>query len=415
VIADTHELWTTGLEWAAWLIAGVWVFRAADLVKNIPRIAVLTGIEWDALPGRPPSLTVVVPACNEEAHIAATLDALLLADYPALRVLVIDDRSIDKTGTIIDAYAAEYATRKPGMLDVIHVRDLQPGWLGKTNALHLATERTDSEFLLFTDADVLFSPSVLRRAMAFVEVESADHVVVLPTMQIRSHGEGIVLGFFQVLGMWAARPWMVEKASARDAIGIGAFNLVRRSALSEIGGWQPQRMAILEDITLGRRMKTAGKRQRIAFAPDLVLVHWASGAAGLVRVMTKNLFSATNFRPVLLVGGMLWMTVFFLTPIAGLLWLPTLVPALATLLSIGAIYRTLGQISGIDARYGWLYPLGTAAFLWAMLRSMIVAFKQGGVEWRGTLYPLRELRRHNSPFQWKSTPSAKPREAKVRR
>jgi cellulose synthase/poly-beta-1,6-N-acetylglucosamine synthase-like glycosyltransferase len=401
VIADTHELWTTGLEWAAWLIAGAWVFRAADLVKNIPRIAALTGIEWDALPGRPPSLTVVVPACNEEAHIAATLDALLLSDYPVLKVLAIDDRSTDTTGTIMDAYAAEYASRKPGVLDVIHVRDLPQGWLGKTHALHLATERTDSDFLLFTDADVLFSPSILRRAMSFVEAESADHVVVLPTMQIRTRGEGIVLGFFQVLGMWAARPWMVEKTKARDAIGIGAFNLVRRSAFLEIGGWQPQRMVILEDITLGRRMKAAGKRQRIAFAPGLVLVHWASGVLGLVRVMTKNLFSAMNFRPLLLLGAMSWMIVFFLSPLAGLFWLPTLVPALAALLSIGAVYRTLGQISQIDARYGWLYPLGTAAFLWAMVRSMIVAFMQGGVEWRGTLYPLRELRRHNSQFQWK--------------
>jgi glycosyltransferase involved in cell wall biosynthesis len=415
VIADSHELWTTGLEWTAWLIAGAWVFRAADLVKNIPRIAMLTGIEWDAISARPPSLTVVVPACNEEAHIAASLDALMLADYPALQVLVIDDRSTDKTGTIIDAYVAEYATRKPGMLDVIHVRDLPPGWLGKTHALHVATEHTASEYLLFTDADVLFSPSVLRRAMTFAEMETADHVVVLPTMQIRTRGEGIVLGFFQVLGMWAARPWMVSKASAKDAIGIGAFNLVKRSALREIGGWQPQRMAILEDITLGRRMKAGGKRQRIAFAPGLVLVHWASGAAGLVRVMTKNLFSAVNFRPLLLLGGMLWMSVFFLAPLAGLFWWPTIVPALAVLISIGAIYRTLGEISEIDARYGLVYPLGVAAFLWAMLRSMVIAFKQGGVEWRGTLYSLRELRRHNSPFQWKPVVSAKSGEPRLRR
>ncbi len=401
MIADARELWRTGLQAAAWLIAGAWVWKAADVIRNLPTMPDLSGFEWDVLPENPATLTVVVPAKDEEANIAATLDALMLADYPGLRVLVIDDRSSDKTGLIVDAYVAEYAGRDTGpQLDVIHVTDLPEGWLGKTFALQVATENTDSEFLLYTDADVLFSPSVLRRAMVYVEQEHADHLVVLPTMQVRSRGEGIVLGFFQVLGMWAARPWRVSDAKSQDAIGIGAFNLVRRAALEEIGGWMPQRLAILEDITLGRRMKVAGQRQRLAFAPGLVLVHWASGAFGLVRVMTKNLFSAFNFRLPLMGGGMGWILVFFLGPLVGLFWGPTLLPGLLVMCSIGAAYRVMGETSLIDPRYGWLYPLGALTFLWAMLRSMVTALWQGGVVWRGTHYALRDLRRHNSQFAW---------------
>ena len=232
VIADAPELWRTGLQTLAWLIAGAWVWKAADVVRNMPRMPNLTDISWDRKPEHPATLTVVVPARDEEEKIAATIDALMQADYPALHVLVIDDRSTDKTGMIVDASAAEYATRMPGRLNVIHVTDLPEGWLGKTFALQVATENSASEFLLYTDADVLFSPSILRRAMLYMEAERADHLVVLPTMQVLSRGEGIVLGFFQILGMWAARPWRVADEKAQDAIGC---RFVQPSAASRAG------------------------------------------------------------------------------------------------------------------------------------------------------------------------------------
>jgi hypothetical protein len=251
---------------------------------------------------------------------------------------------------------------------------------------------------------VLFSPSILRRAMVCAEDTQADHLVVVPTMQVRSPGEGIILGFLQTFGLWASRPWKIADPKARrDVIGIGAFNLVRRDALDQIGGWLPQRLAVLEDITLGRRMKAAGMRQRIAFAPGLVLVHWAKGAGGLLTGMTKNLFSAFNFQPVLVLLAWTWVGMFCLLPLAGLAWLPTMLQSLIVLCCIGASYRVMGAKSQIDARYGWLYPLGAVALMFAMLRSMVVVTLQRGVVWRGTHYPLRDLRRHNSPFAWERT------------
>ncbi len=389
------------LQGLAWGVTAAWVWKAADVVKHMPRIPNLTGMEWDVTPERLPSLTVVVPARDEAANIAATLDALLLADYPRLEIVVVDDRSTDLTGTIVDAYVMEYADKMPGQLRVIHISELPEGWLGKTFALEVATDNSESDYVLYTDADVLFSPSILRRSMAFSEATQADHLVVMPTAQVKSWGEGVVLGFFQILGVWASRLWKVSDPKTKDFLGVGAFNLVRRSALRELGGWEPQRMAVLEDLTLGMRMKFGGSRQRVAYAPGLILVHWASGAFGLVRVMTKNLFSAFNFQPVLLAGAVGWLVVFSLLPIAGLFWWPTSLPALMTLCCIGATYRVMGETSQIDARYGWLYPLGAGAFIWAMLRSMAVVLWRGGVVWRGTHYSLRELRRHNSPWKWR--------------
>ena len=64
-------------------------------------------------------------------------------------------------------------------------------------------------------------------------------------------------------------------------------------------------------------------------------------------------------------------------------------PSLLVLMCVGASYRLLGDVSQIDARYGWLYPLGAAAFVWAMLRSMVTVLARRGVVWRGTFYGWR--------------------------
>jgi cellulose synthase/poly-beta-1,6-N-acetylglucosamine synthase-like glycosyltransferase len=405
LLAHLGEGWSDVLQAVAWVVAGAWVVKASDALRFMPTVTRLDSLDWDVGPVEAMSLTVVVPAKDEAENIAATLDALLAADYRPLRILAVDDRSEDATGTIMEEYAKKQEIGRSVRLDVMHITELPEGWLGKTHALMAATERIvsegGSEFILYTDADVLFSPSILRRAMAFAEATEADHLVVLPTMQVKSWGEGIVLGFFQIFGLWASRPWKVEDAdSRRDIVGVGAFNLVRRAALEEIGGWSPQRLAILEDITLGRRMKAARMRQRIAFAPGLVLVHWAAGARGLVRVMTKNLFSAFNFRTWMLLGAGAWIVVFCLGPVAGLLTQWTLLPSLVVFCCIAAAYRVMGEASWIDARYGWAYPLGACAFLWAMLRSAATVLWQRGVVWRGTFYELKELRQHNSPFVW---------------
>ena len=407
--------WRGLLETAAWGIAFAWVTKAYAVISRLPTVTNLSGVDWDIGPLSEPALTVVVPAKDEAENIAATLDALLAADYPRLRIVVVDDRSTDGTARIVDEYRAAYIARvsadlaRRGILrqssltklEVLHIEELPEGWLGKTYALAVGTEHTASDYILYTDADVLFSPSILRRAMAFAQASEADHLVVLPTMQVKSRGEGIVLGFFQIMGLWASRLWRVDDPEARrDVIGVGAFNLVRRSALEEIGGWLPQRLAVVEDITLGRRMKAAGMRQRVAFAPGFVLVHWARGARGLLRGMTKNLFAGCGFQPLLLLGACVWILVFCLLPIAGLGWPPAIFPALLTMLCIGAMYRAMGEISWVDPRYAWLYPLGALGLVFAMLRSMAVVLWQGGVTWRGTKYPLRDLRRQNSPFLW---------------
>jgi GT2 family glycosyltransferase len=394
--------WRAAAEYGVWLLTALWMWRTNDAIRHLGDVPDISEPEWDLVPpdDAVPSLTVVVPARNEAENIGATLETLVMQQYSGLRVLAIDDRSTDKTRQIVDDFAERY----PDRVGAIHIDYLPEGWLGKTFALEVGTRNSASEYLLFTDADVLFSPSSLRRAMAFAATTQADHVVVMPTPEVKGRGEGMMLSFLSVLGMWIMRPWRVSDPQARhDVIGVGAFNLVRREALEVLGGWEPQRLAVIEDVTLGRRMKAAGLRQRVAFGPDLVLVHWAKGARGIVRGLTKNLFAAVNFRPSVMLGACAAMLVFFFAPLAGLAWWPTVLPALMMLCCIGACYRIMSSRSHVDARYGWLYPVGVFVMAWAMMRSMLSVAVRRGVMWRGTFYPLRELRMHNNPWQWERT------------
>jgi GT2 family glycosyltransferase len=394
-----HPSVVTGaiLEWSAWAIAVAWCARVHGLIVHLHEIADLSRAEWDVQPVDVPSLTVVVPAKDEAAKIAATTEALLMADYPRLKIVCVDDRSTDATGAIMDDLAARHA----GKIEVLHITELPEGWLGKTFALEEATRQSDSDWLLFTDADVLFSPSILRRAVAYAEASKAEHLVVMPTVLVKSRGEGMMLGFLQMFGLWAARPWKIaDKKALLDVIGVGAFNLIRRDALEELGGWAPQRLAVVEDVVLGRRVKAARMQQRVAFAPGLVLLHWATGARGIVRGLTKNMFAGVGFQPLLMFAVVGWLLALCVAPVAGIFWWRTLLPSAIALLCVAAAYRTIESSSQVDARYGWLFPVGALLTAWALLRSMVVVLWQRGVTWRGTHYPLRELKRHNGPWIW---------------
>ncbi len=374
-----------------WLIALAWIVRTLDAMRGLPTVPDLLRPENDLTPIGNPTITVIVPARNEQRDIRAGLESLLAQDYPYLQIIAVDDRSTDSTGAIMD-------TLESPRLRVLHITELPPQWLGKTHAMATAAALAESDYLLFTDADVLFAPSAIRRALADAVASHADHLVLGPTTIIRRWDEAALLAFFQVFGFWAARPWKVADPKARDAIGVGAFNLLRTSAYRRIGGFEALRMEIVEDMTLARRAKEAGLAQRFAFGQGLVSVHWASGVNGIVNVMTKNIFAATRFHIWLLLLGCVWLTYFCVMPFVEVLWGPFQLPAAITVAAIFATYFLMGRVSSLRAWNAFFAPFAAALLIYALLRSMVVTVAQGGVNWRGTFYPLAELRKHTTPI-----------------
>jgi glycosyltransferase involved in cell wall biosynthesis len=379
----------------AWLVAVTWLWKVIAAAFGLPRVPNLLLSQYDSSPTGSPSITVIVPARNEAADITTTLHSLLAQDYPNLQLIAIDDRSTDQTGAIIDTIASQH----PDKLQVLHVTELPPGWLGKTHAMALAARQAPTDYLLFTDADVLFRSDAVRRSLAYAVATNADHLVTVPTTLIHRWDEAAILGFFQIFSLWAARPWRISNPKAKhDAIGIGAFNLIRREAYEQVGGFESLRMEIIEDIGLGRRIKRAGLAQQLCFGRGLVSLHWASGVGGLVSVMTKNLWAAFRFYIWLALLGCLWLLVFCVAPAAALFFAPTCLPAILTFAVVAYGYRLLGRHSNISTWNALFFPFSAMVFAFTLLRSMFITLKQGGIIWRGTFYSLAELRKSAAPL-----------------
>ncbi len=405
----------TYLHWiAGTILALAWISRIVDAALGMPSVADVSRPEWNrnpVLPSGNPRVSIIVPARNEEETIEPALNTLLALDYDNYEVIAVNDRSTDRTGEILDrvsqnprpfdklragsvsAIGAETRTGHP--LSVIHHRELPPGWLGKTHAMWTAANQATGEWLLFTDADVLFKPDSLRRAVAYAEAELADHVVLFPQMIMKRPGEYMMIAFFQTMFMFGHRPWKVADPSTDDHMGVGAFNLVRRSVYEAVGTYEALRMEVLDDMKLGKVVKKAGFAQRNVFGGDLISIRWAHGAMGVVNNLTKNFFAVLSFQ--------WWRTVFSVIALAFLNFGPFLgvwlahgwarVPYAAALGAMFLIYLGMSWRSAVPPYYFLLHPVSTAMFIYTLLRSMILTLWNGGIVWRGTKYPLDELRK----------------------
>jgi cellulose synthase/poly-beta-1,6-N-acetylglucosamine synthase-like glycosyltransferase len=404
--------WIAGI-----VLALAWFSRIVDAALGMPSVADVSRPEWDRNPVSPvgnPRVSIMVPARNEEDSIEQALNTLLALDYDNYEVIAVNDRSTDRTGEILDSmekkprpfdnFRAGSVSPKNGETRtghphpdflVVHHDELPAGWLGKTHAMWTAANEATGEWLLFTDADVLFKPDSLRRALAYAEAERADHVVLFPQMVMKRPGEYMMIAFFQTMFTFGHRPWKVADPTTDDHMGVGAFNLVRRRVYEAVGTYETLRMEVLDDMKLGKLVKKAGFAQRNVFGGDLISIRWAHGAMGVVNNLTKNFFAVLSFQ--------WWRTLIAALGLAFVNWGPFLglwlahgwarAPYAVALGSMFLIYLGMSWRSGIPPYYFVLHPVSTALFIYTLLRSMTLTLWNDGIEWRGTKYPLEELRK----------------------
>ena len=389
-------VWFCGL-----FLAVAWVSRLWVVFANRKTVPDISSVEFDAQPlgttRRVPRVSIVVPARNEGEHIESALLSLLQLDYPDYEVIAVDDRSEDGTGAVMDRLYASWRERGEAshhLLKVLHVNELPAGWLGKVHAMWLAAQKATGEWVLFTDADVVFRPDALRRAVVYAQRERADHVVLFPTMIMKGVGERMMMAFFQSQFVFSHRPWKVSDPKSRDSIGVGAFNLVRREVYEKIGTYARLRMAVLDDMNLGELIKQQGFSQRCAFGRGLLSLRWVVGTFGMVRNLTKNIFATLRFNVVLAIVGICGIALLNLVPFVGF-WLANgsaRTGYVVALLCIAGMYAGMATKSDISPLYFFLHPVGTGLFVYAVARSMVLTIARGGIVWRGTWYSMRELK-----------------------
>jgi len=320
-----------------------------------------------------PSVAVVIAARDEAETIEPALRSLLGRVGPATQVIVVDDRSTDGTSEILAGLQAEHH-----QLQRVRVDTLPPGWLGKSHALARGSEAASaSDWLLFTDADVVFEKGAVEAVVRFAEANELDHLTGGPTIRTASFALAGMIAAFGVLFGLFTQPWRVPLPRTRSAVGIGALNLVRRRPYLSAGGHEPLRMCIIDDLGLGRMMKAGGGRSEFVYAGDLISLEWYPGLAAMMRGLVKNAFAGVDFRLAAVVAatgfiGLLLIAPFILPWLPGLSLTARALAALAALLLVRAASKA-AERSGLPAASAVIFPLGLSLFLVTLWRSTLTA------------------------------------------
>jgi len=378
-----------------WIVAGLCVLALAECVLFLARVRHIRTLAHLALPHPHPwpRVSVIMPARNEAGTIGPALASRLADDYPNLELIVVDDRSTDGTAEV-----AHYVAGGDGRLRVLRVDVLPPGWLGKVHALRVGEQAATGEWLLFSDADVHVVPGALRRAIATAEHDRLDMLALVPEYTASSSAVTVVWTvFLRAMGIMLS-PKAIRDPGSKQALGSGAFNLVRRSAYERTAGFDWLRLETADDVGLAVLVKGAGGSLEVMNGRGSAFVEIYPTIGDFMRGVEKN-GGTTAAHPWRFTFGMIvfllvdwsWLSAVGVGLWAGPAWLATLGLAtgvVMTLIHLAALWFNTGRILP-----ALLWPIGSAFFAYGTLRATWLVRERGGVMWRGTFHSLAEVHR----------------------
>ena len=354
------------------------------------------------MPRRFPRVSVIIPARDEERTIERTVRAFLTQTYPELEIVVVNDRSVDRTGEILDEISRQSAVGSRQELggggspancqlptaNFIIVQNEEPpaGWLGKPWALHEGSRRATGELLLFVDADVIYEPDAIAAAVAHLETCDAALLSLFPRLEMRGFWEHIVMPNLAVFVFSFLPLWLANRSRTPIlAVGGGPGNLVRREDYEAVGGHESLKNAVVDDVALARLMRRGHRRTEAVRAERQVHVRMYHGLGEIVRGFTKNAFAVVGYSYFAAVLFFCLAIVFHLLPFAlaftgnGL--------AIATVALIVVTRVVLFSAIGYrldNAVFG--HPLMIATWCWILIRSVWFTGIRKQLHWRGRTY-----------------------------
>lgn len=339
-----------------------------------------------------PSVVIIIAVRNEETHLAQALQSVTQLQYSRYRILIINDRSTDGTAAILKTFEKQHPH-----ISVQHITELPAGWLGKNHALYTGYQASTEAWMLFADADVVFEPYTLQKAMRYCTQNNLDHLTVLPQVQSRSTWLNSMLATFLILLEIRQRPWDVQNPKSKASLGVGAFNLVRRTAYEKAGTHTAIALRPDDDLKLGERIKAARLRQHALYGSGQIELEWYTSVKEFINGLMKNTFSVFDYSVLKVVAtGVLPVLLLLVLPLP-LLLLWGSATTMWILLAIICIQVTLFMLPG-GMRTRWWFafviPVAGALLIYIMIRSALLTLKQGGIYWRESFYPLHELKKN---------------------
>lgn len=381
-----------------WVVTAVWIAAGLFAFWNITGATILRPAVFSGDPAELPRVSILLAARNEQATLAATLDSLLQLDYPDFEIILVDDDSTDRTAAIADEYAERPGAR--GRLRVIHNHRLPPGWRGKVHAMNLATEAATGEWILATDADVVFHPSLLRQAVTLAQRKNVQFLSLTPEIEMQSRAEKVVLPAFgfMLFSMFPLR--LVNSPRSSRALAAGAFLLMRHDDLKALGGYARLRDTLIEDLRMANLFKRNGRRIYLGVSRGVfytrMYANWQQVFEGLARSAWEG--AGCSLPKVLagVMGGNIlavlpWVSLVVLLLAHGFAATPfALDPAIWAAASASAasvlIYCPVVIFAGISPLYAFTLPLAALFYSTVALVSAFRSLTGPGLRWKGRSY-----------------------------
>jgi chlorobactene glucosyltransferase len=382
----------------ALLVAGAvaTVLGAMALPVNLgafPRLSRLA--RGTRAPAALPRVSVVIPARDEAAEIERTVRSHLAQDYPALHVVVVDDRSSDGTGEIVAAIA-----REDPRVTLVCGSEPPEGWLGKPNALWLGARDADGDLILFADGDVRYHPRALSEAVALMEDRRLDLLAFFPRLEARGFWENVLMPYLAV-AVFLGLGFLARVRRCPIAMGAGAGNLIRRRAYDAVGGHGALRDSVVDDVRLACTVKRAGFRVAAFRAEDRVFVRMYPGFRGVWNGFTKNVaWVYGGFGGVLLFGLMVLLLAVSIAPavVLALAAVGASIPARDVVLAAAVFASSILVRGALATALGsplWpalTHPIMAAVWAGLMGRSLFQRFIRRRLTWRGREFDARRAR-----------------------
>ncbi len=336
-----------------------------------------------------PLVSIIVPACNEEASIETSLRSLCQLDYSNLEIIVVDDRSVDRTAAVVESVRRDFPAVR-----LIRIRELPDGWLGKPHALQQGTDRARGNYLLFIDADVCLEKTTISRAVRAMEARQLDHLTLL----FKNNSPGLLLNaLIAELGaglFFLVKPWKVKITGSKFFIGVGAFNMVRTSVYRSLGEHRKIRLQVVDDVYLGKLVKQGGYRQECMLAESLVTLPWYGSVPEMISGLMKNVYAFFFYRPSYVLFGIAAVSALTVVPMAGALF----ARGTEQYFFIATVFLRIAGIGGGMIRIG--LPSVSIVFLlitpiislFIIIRACFLVQRSGGVVWRESFYRLDRLK-----------------------
>jgi chlorobactene glucosyltransferase len=357
----------------SYLILAFWVLAFARTLLNLaltPRLA-------PRLPRRFPRVSVIIPARDEERTIERTVRAFLAQTYPEVETIVVNDRSVDRTGEILARFES---------IVVVNNEEPPPGWLGKPWALHQGSRHATGELLLFVDADVIYEPDAVTSAVAHLETCDAALLSLFPRLEMHGFWEHIVMPNLAVFAFTFLPLWLANRTQIPLlAVGGGPGNLVRRKDYEAMGGHESLKDAVVDDVALARLMRRGRRRTEAVRAEGSVTVRMYHGLGEIIRGFTKNAFAVFGFNYFVAALFLSLAIVFHLLPFAlALTGNRIAIVAVAIIILTRVILFSAIGYRLDNALLG--HPLMIGAWCWILLRSVWITGIRKQLHWRGRTY-----------------------------